>query len=245
MITPNSSSNLFNASYYAPNPASTMYWIDLNENSRGNVIKTYDGTNWLPLNRSANTDQWQHISELVKTCGLHKNEREDTIVLPSNKDNHYFKGSSLTDTIQTGDSEVYGEITALWKKLNSVGQYVYNIEPFTSTDSTVTFNATLYAATDEEATFTKESDITLNLPTVVDNSNAGVITGEQYHGLLTKDTEQDGKISALETKVAALESSLQTLQGKVTTLESEYTALNTTVSNLQNRISQLENSGTE
>lgn len=40
----------FVASFYAPNPMEVTYWIDLSEDANGNVIKTYDGKKWIPLN---------------------------------------------------------------------------------------------------------------------------------------------------------------------------------------------------
>lgn len=40
----------FLASVYAPNPMEVTYWIDLSEDANGNVIKTYDGKKWIPIN---------------------------------------------------------------------------------------------------------------------------------------------------------------------------------------------------
>ena len=233
MITPNNSNNLFTASEYEPNPNSTMYWIDLTQNSRGNVIKTFDGKRWLPLNRAANVDQWAHISEIVKAAGIDFSESADVITFPSNESNHYFTGKNITDTIANGDSEVYDEITALWKKVNSVDTFVATIDNFTNTADKVTLNGDLWAPSADGSVFEHQSDITLDLPTVTDGDNAGVMTGGQYHGLLTKDTELSNQITALQTRVGSLET-------KVQSLESQYNTLNTTVSNLQSRISTLE-----
>lgn len=41
----------FLASVYAPNPMEVTYWIDLSEDANGNVIKTYDGKKWIPINK--------------------------------------------------------------------------------------------------------------------------------------------------------------------------------------------------
>lgn len=239
MISPNNSNNLFTASEYAPNPASTMYWIDLSQNTRGNVIKTYDGKNWLPLNRAANVDQWTHITEIVKAAGINFSETNDMITFPSNKSNHYFKGKNLTDTIEVGDQEVYDEITALWKKLNSVDQYVEEIDAFSSTPDKVTLNAKLWAATDEEEVYTEESTITQDIPVVSEN-NAGIVTSTQYTTAVNKDKEHDTKIASLETRVGTLETDVDTLEGKVSTLESKVNTLESSVSTLQGQVKTLQ-----
>lgn len=46
--------NKFNivASNIAPNPMSVKYWADLSEDTNGNVVKTYNGTNWEYVNSS-------------------------------------------------------------------------------------------------------------------------------------------------------------------------------------------------
>lgn len=40
----------FVASFYAPNPMEVTYWIDLSTDANGNVIKSYTGNDWLPVN---------------------------------------------------------------------------------------------------------------------------------------------------------------------------------------------------
>ena len=42
----------FKASRFAPNPQEVAYWIDLTADPNGGVIKTYDGTEWYPINQS-------------------------------------------------------------------------------------------------------------------------------------------------------------------------------------------------
>lgn len=39
----------FVASFYAPNPMEVTYWIDLSTDANGNVIKSYTGNDWLPV----------------------------------------------------------------------------------------------------------------------------------------------------------------------------------------------------
>ena len=51
----------FLASVYAPNPMEVTYWIDLFSDANGNVIKTYDGKKWIPLNNQGGD---QDVAEL-------------------------------------------------------------------------------------------------------------------------------------------------------------------------------------
>lgn len=54
----------FVASFYAPNPMEVTYWIDLSTDANGNVIKSYTGNDWLPVNYFTNTDQSVKIKKL-------------------------------------------------------------------------------------------------------------------------------------------------------------------------------------
>lgn len=54
----------FLASFYAPNPTEVTYWIDLSTDTNGNVIKSYTGDDWLPINYFTNTDQNIEIKKL-------------------------------------------------------------------------------------------------------------------------------------------------------------------------------------
>lgn len=46
----------FVASFYAPNPMEVTYWIDLSTDANGNVIKSYTGNDWLPVNYFTNQE---------------------------------------------------------------------------------------------------------------------------------------------------------------------------------------------
>ena len=102
----------FVASKHAPNPKEVSYWIDLNADSTGNVIKSYspDLKRWIPLNRYANVDQWTHIKEIVQSVGLNYDKNSDIISLPDNSSNNYFKGSSIVDAINKGDAAVKAQL---------------------------------------------------------------------------------------------------------------------------------------
>lgn len=58
----------FKASMYAPNPQEVTYWIDLNEESDGQVIKTFNGKEWVRLNDKLNDQQTAEIEILKDRC---------------------------------------------------------------------------------------------------------------------------------------------------------------------------------
>lgn len=114
----------FIASKYAPNPKEVSYWIDLATDSAGNVIKSYspDLKKWIPLNRDANVDQWTHIKEIVQSVGLNYDKNSDIISLPDNSSNNYFKGSSIVDAINKGDTAVKAQVDRLDTKIDDVNE---------------------------------------------------------------------------------------------------------------------------
>lgn len=92
----------------------------------GNIIKSYrpDVKKWIPLNRDANVDQWQHIQEIVNACGLDFNHETDVISLPSLNSNYYFKGGSIVDAINNGDSAVKSQVTRLDGRIDDTNNRV-------------------------------------------------------------------------------------------------------------------------
>ena len=58
----------FKASIYAPNPVEVSYWIDLTEGPDGQVIKTFDGKEWIRVNDVLNDEQWAAIEALQDRC---------------------------------------------------------------------------------------------------------------------------------------------------------------------------------
>lgn len=110
----------FIASKYAPNPKEVSYWIDLATDSTGNVIKSYspDLKKWIPLNRDANVDQWTHIKEIVQSVGLNYDKNSDIISLPDNSSNNYFKGTSIVDAINKGDTAIKAQVDRLDTKID-------------------------------------------------------------------------------------------------------------------------------
>lgn len=120
----------FVASKYAPNPQEVSYWIDLMADSSGNVIKSYTGEKWIPLNRDANVDQWTHIREIVESVGLTFDRDSDIISLPSFDSNNYFKGSSVIEAINNGDTALKTEVDRLDDKIDAVDD---DLQEFKST----------------------------------------------------------------------------------------------------------------
>lgn len=71
----------FLASFYAPNPMEVTYWIDLSEDANGNVIKTYDGKKWIPINNKEDNTQNSQIEHLLNIINEKANKKDvDTIV---------------------------------------------------------------------------------------------------------------------------------------------------------------------
>ncbi len=98
----------FKAAKTAPSPKETDYWIDLTEDLYGNVIKSYSGGVWLPLNTKANANQFGDIYKLVDLLGFERNE-DGTIIIPEDS-NVYFTGSTILDMLESGDTALNGLI---------------------------------------------------------------------------------------------------------------------------------------
>lgn len=111
----------FLASVYQPNPQEGSYWIDLGTDAYGNVIKSWNGEEWVPLNLGTNTDQWKHIQQIVDAIGLPYDAASDVISLPSFTGTHFFKGSGdLITIIKNGDSAINSQITLKFTNLQNL-----------------------------------------------------------------------------------------------------------------------------
>ena len=69
----------FRASLYAPNPKEVAYWIDLQEGPDGQVIKTFDGKEWVRVNDILNDEQTAEIEALKDRCTDLENNKLDKI----------------------------------------------------------------------------------------------------------------------------------------------------------------------
>lgn len=95
----------FVASKYAPNPKEVSYWIDLSSDTTGNVIKSFDGKQWIPTNYKENTDQSERIAD------VYTKSQTDTAI--SNATNNKVTSTSvnsiqIVDAIPEADSQVTG-----------------------------------------------------------------------------------------------------------------------------------------
>ena len=54
----------FRASRIAPNPKEVTYWIDLAEGPDGQLIKTWNGKEWIVVNKNLNDEQSEAIEQL-------------------------------------------------------------------------------------------------------------------------------------------------------------------------------------
>lgn len=71
----------FLASVYAPNPMEVTYWIDLSTDANGNVIKSYTGNDWLPVNYFTNTDQSVEIKKLKQEIANEVNRAKQMVLM--------------------------------------------------------------------------------------------------------------------------------------------------------------------
>ena len=79
----------FLASVYAPNPMEVTYWIDLSEDANGNVIKTYDGKKWIPINNKEDNTQNSQIEHLLNIINEKANKKDVYTIAYNNSNNRW------------------------------------------------------------------------------------------------------------------------------------------------------------
>lgn len=117
----------FVASFYAPNPMEVTYWIDLSTDANGNVIKSYTGNDWLPVNYFTNTDQSVEIKKL-------KQEIADEVNRAKQAEQKLTNDLTTTMTNQLGTKANKTEVYTKSETDNKVNTAVAN--KVTSTDVT-------------------------------------------------------------------------------------------------------------
>lgn len=117
----------FLASVYAPNPMEVTYWIDLSTDANGNVIKSYTGNDWLPVNYFTNTDQSVKINKL-------KQEIADEVNRAKQAEQKLINDLATTMTNQLGTKANKTEVYTKSETDNKVNTAVAN--KVTSTDVT-------------------------------------------------------------------------------------------------------------
>lgn len=116
----------FVASKYAPNPKEVSYWIDLSSDTTGNVIKSFDGKQWIPTNYKENIDQSERIDELDASLASEISRAKS-------------KEQQLENTINTIDNTRYTKTevdTKLNAKANSVDVYTKSQTDIAISDAT-------------------------------------------------------------------------------------------------------------
>lgn len=103
----------FVASKYAPNPKEVSYWIDLSSDTTGNVIKSFDGKQWIPTNYKENTDQSERIDELDASLASEISRAKSKEEQLENAINDKVTSTSvnsiqIVDAIPEADSQVTG-----------------------------------------------------------------------------------------------------------------------------------------
>lgn len=140
----------FVSSFYAPNPMEVTYWIDLSTDANGNVIKSYTGNDWLPINYFTNTVQSveikklkQEIADEVNRAKQAEQKLTNDLNDKANKSDVYTKGDlwygvrftgSSPDGVRTGNMQLHKDlpVQSLFKgcRLTSDGTIKY----FNATD---------------------------------------------------------------------------------------------------------------
>lgn len=121
----------FKASRFAPNPQEVAYWIDLTADPNGGIIKTYDGTEWYPINQSEvnipvvseDANGLMSSDMLVKLNGIEDNA--NNYILPAATLNAIggVKKAGKVDNLATDAelSAVISKINTLLSNLRSIG----------------------------------------------------------------------------------------------------------------------------
>lgn len=189
----------FKASVNAPNPLEVSYWIDLSMDRDGNVIKSYrpDVKKWIPLNRDANVDQWDHIQEIVNATGLEFDRETDIIELPDISSNNYFKGTSVVDAINNGDTAVKSQVTRLDSRIDTTNTNLSNTNR--------TLNNFISSITDENGDIKVDvlpDDIGVDLSNYYTKSEVNTAVETEKNARIAKDAQLE---AALSTKASLSE----------------------------------------
>lgn len=223
----------FRASKYPPNPLEVTYWIDLSEDSSGNVIKTYDPNErkWIPLNKNCNSDQYQHIRELVDNLGLEWSSTEDDVIeLPDIASNNYFnEGNTVFDIIKNAGKKLKEEIISAKGSTLSSAKAIMGYDEnsafveVTSNDGTTGYFASedgsiygirnqMFACNEGDTTFSNLAQ-TIKGVYYQHNGDGSTATIDAQNEIITK--------RVLDKEINSLRQELEALENKVTTVEAQ------------------------
>lgn len=108
----------FLASVYAPNPMEVTYWIDLFSDANGNVIKTYDGKKWIPINNTEDNKQNSQIEHLSNVINEKANKKDVYTIAQTNDEIN--KSKTIVENVLTSTSTITALSSAQGKILNDL-----------------------------------------------------------------------------------------------------------------------------
>lgn len=108
----------FLASVYAPNPMEVTYWIDLFSDANGNVIKTYDGKKWIPINNTEDNKQNSQIEHLSNVINEKANKKDVYTIAQTN--DAINKSKTIVENVLTSTSTITALSSAQGKILNNL-----------------------------------------------------------------------------------------------------------------------------
>lgn len=108
----------FLASVYAPNPMEVTYWIDLFSDANGNVIKTYDGKKWIPINNTEDNKQNSQIEHLSNVINEKANKKDVYTIAQTN--DAINKSKTIVENVLTSTSTITALSSAQGKILNEL-----------------------------------------------------------------------------------------------------------------------------
>lgn len=108
----------FLASFYAPNPMEVTYWIDLSEDANSNVIKTYDGKKWIPINNKEDNTQNSQIEHLLNIINEKANKKDVYTIAQIN--DAINRSKTVVENVLTSTSTTTALSSAQGKILNDL-----------------------------------------------------------------------------------------------------------------------------
>lgn len=108
----------FLASVYAPNPMEVAYWIDLFSDANGNVIKTYDGKKWIPINNTEDNKQNSQIEHLLNIINEKANKKDVYTIAQTN--DAINRSKTVVENVLTSASTTTALSSAQGKILNDL-----------------------------------------------------------------------------------------------------------------------------
>ena len=109
----------FVASKYAPNYKEVTYWVDLSADATGNVIKSYNGSKWITINYSENSDQSERINTIAGKVDTLEQSLATEINRATGKESE-LQTSIGTKAEQSEITRLEGVITALTDRVEAL-----------------------------------------------------------------------------------------------------------------------------